>query len=235
MVSIFLFAAFAAGVPVKSEIPLKFYPSYAEVYDADAGKSVGLKMLKIRRPGRFWMFVDSPRMIEFTLRREVDAGCKLDRTTPPMQFNFVQVECAGQHRRRWPAPGEAAYFLTKEELKDQGLTKARNHFQSTGCKASIVWWPLVTVGTYWKAIIDEASGFPDHNWNKVSITNPDLIQENKALYIPIFSGWSSMLSKLKAVKDIWKFAYLEYKALYPNLCFVWRAMYYYLGGTDELN
>ena len=131
--------------------------------------------------------------------------------------------------------GEAAYFLTKEELKDQGLTKARSHFQSTGCKASIVWWPLVTVGTYWKAIIDEASGFPDHNWNKVSVTNPDLIQENKTLYIPIFSGWSNMLSKLKAVKDIWKFAYLEYKALYPNLCFVWRAMYYYLGGTDELN
>ena len=106
MLSMILFAAFAAGVPVKTETPLKFYPSYAEVYDADAGKSVGLKMLKIRKPGRFWMFVESPRMIEFTLRREVDAGCRLDKTTPPMQFNFIQVECAGQHRRRWPAPGE---------------------------------------------------------------------------------------------------------------------------------
>lgn len=127
---------------------------------------------------------------------------------------------------------EAAYFVKKDDLTNP---KAKSHFQSTGCKASIVWWPLVTVGTYWKAIIDEASGFRDHNWNKVSITNPDLIQENKTLYIPIFSKWSSMLSKLKAVKDIWKFAYLEYKALYPNLCLVWRAMYYYLGGTDELN
>jgi hypothetical protein len=106
MLSMILFAAFVADVPVKTESPLKFYPSYAEVQDSAPGKTVALKSLKIRKPGRFWMFVESPRMIEFTLRREVDAGCKLDKTTPPMQFDFIQVECAGQHRRRWPAPGE---------------------------------------------------------------------------------------------------------------------------------
>ncbi|MBR4938288.1 MAG: SGNH/GDSL hydrolase family protein, partial [Kiritimatiellae bacterium] len=106
MLSMILFAAFVADVPVKTESPLKFYPSYAEVQDSAPGKTVALKSLKIRKPGRFWMFVESPRMIEFTLRREVDAGCKLDKTTPHMQFNFIQVECAGQHRRRWPAPGE---------------------------------------------------------------------------------------------------------------------------------
>ena len=106
MLSMILFAAFVADVPVKTESPLKFYPSYAEVQDSAPGKTVALKSLNIRKPGRFWMFVESPRMIEFTLRREVDAGCKLDKTTPLMQFNFIQVECAGQHRRRWPAPGE---------------------------------------------------------------------------------------------------------------------------------
>lgn len=130
---------------------------------------------------------------------------------------------------------DAAYYVDKDTLKRQNLIQAYNHFQSTGCRTNTVWWPLVTVGTYWKAQIDEASGFKDHNWNTVSLTNPDLIQEGKALYIPIFRGWSTMLNTLKSIKDIWKFAYLEYKSIYPELCRVWRAMYYYLGGTDELN
>ncbi len=106
MLSMILFAAFVADVPVKTEAPLKFYPSYAEVQDSSPGKTVPLKPVKIRKPGRFWMFVESPRRMEFTLRREADAGSVLDKKVAPMQFNFIQVECAGQHRRRWPAPGE---------------------------------------------------------------------------------------------------------------------------------
>jgi hypothetical protein len=127
---------------------------------------------------------------------------------------------------------EAAYYKKYEEFKN--YPKAQQYFQTTGCKASIVWWPIVTVGTYWKAQMDSKAG-ANHNWNTVSLTNPNLIQEGKRLYIPVFTSWSSLESRLKAIKDVWKYAYLEYGELYPNLCRVWRAMYYYLGGTDELN
>lgn len=127
---------------------------------------------------------------------------------------------------------DAAYWKDKSEFKNN--QKALAYYQTTGCKTNTVWWPLVTVGTYWKAQIDSKNGI-SHNWNTVSLANPDLIQEGKSLYIPVFSSWSSLETKLKAIKDIWKYAYLEYGELYPNLCRVWRAMYYYLGGTDELN
>jgi hypothetical protein len=104
-----LMAAFVAEVPLRTESPMKFYPSYAEVHDASSGKTVPLKPVKIRKPGRFWMFVESPRRIEFTLRREPDKGFAVDRNVREMQFNFIQVECDGQHRRRWRAPGEKGF------------------------------------------------------------------------------------------------------------------------------
>ena len=104
-----LFAAFIAEVPLCTESPMKFYPSYAEVQDSSLGKTVSLKPLKIREPGRFWMFVESPRRIEFTLRREPDLGFAIDKNVREMQFNFIQVECDGQHRRRWRSPGEKGF------------------------------------------------------------------------------------------------------------------------------
>lgn len=131
---------------------------------------------------------------------------------------------------------EANYFRSKEYFKQQGYPKAIEYFQNTGCNVNPVWWPLVTVGTYWRAKIDDAAGI-NHNWNdKAGPANPDFIEAGKALYIPVFDDWPSMIPRMKQLKDIWKYAYLEYRQLYdPPLYKIWRAMYYYLGGTDELD
>ena len=101
-----LFAVLAAAeVTAKPEVPLKFYPSYAVPYDTSPGETAKLDPAPLRKPGRFWMFVEKARQIEFTLRREADAGFQIDKSVPQMQFNFIQVECKGEHRRRWIAPG----------------------------------------------------------------------------------------------------------------------------------
>ena len=106
MLATIIFAALAAAkVPAGPETPLKIYPSYAVPHDAAPGETVPLKHVPLRKPGRFWMFVERDRDIEFTLRREADAGFQIDKTVPQMQFNFIQVECKGEHRRRWLAPG----------------------------------------------------------------------------------------------------------------------------------
>jgi hypothetical protein len=45
------------------------------------------------------------------------------------------------------------------------------------------------------------------------------------------------LPKLIAIRDIWKYAYQEYQEAYKTekyILLMWRAMYYYLGGTEEL-
>lgn len=128
---------------------------------------------------------------------------------------------------------QSAYWKSKASFEDEGNQLAVTFFQDAGCKANVVWWPLVVVGTYWKKKIDDKAG-ADNNWDSISITNPNLIHENAYLFIPIFTQWDQMISKLKELKNIWKFAYQEYKELYPNLCRTWRAMYYYLGGTGEL-
>lgn len=129
---------------------------------------------------------------------------------------------------------DAAYWKSKEDFKDDNNQKAIQFFQNAGCKANVVWWPLVVVGTYWKKKVDDRAG-ASNNWDNISVSNPNVIHENRALYIPVFGTWSGMELKMKKLKDIWKFAYQEYRILYPDLCKVWRAMYYYLGGTDELD
>lgn len=105
LATVFIAALAAAEVAAGPEKPLKIYPSYAVPHDAAPGETVPLKQMALRRPGRFWMFVEKDRDIEFTLRREADAGFQIDKSVPQMQFNFIQVECKGEHRRRWLAPG----------------------------------------------------------------------------------------------------------------------------------
>ena len=106
MLGFMFFAAFtAAEVVSHPESPLKFYPSYAVPFDAAPGETVKLNPEPLRKPGRFWMFVEKARRIEFTLRREVDSGFQIDKPVPQMQFSFIQVECKEEHRRRWLAPG----------------------------------------------------------------------------------------------------------------------------------
>jgi hypothetical protein len=129
---------------------------------------------------------------------------------------------------------QANYYRNRKDFEDEGNTKALEHFQNSGCSANVLWWPLVIVGTYWRRQDDENNSI-SHNWSNVDPKDPDKIQEGRALYIPMWNGsWSAQIAKLKSIKDIWKYAYLEYGDAYKDLCKVWRAMYYYLGGTDEL-
>lgn len=127
---------------------------------------------------------------------------------------------------------ESSYYIPREDFEEDNNRLAIKHFQDSGCKANTVWWPLVTVGTYWRRRMDEKAGV-SHNWNPAEPSNPDYIKTGYNLYVPVFSSWENMETKLKQLKDIFKYAYLEYKK--DDLNKVWRAMYYYLGGTDVLN
>ena len=128
---------------------------------------------------------------------------------------------------------EASFYKDKKYFENKSYKDAIEHFQSTGCSANVLWWPLTVVGTYWRKQSDEKAKV-SNNWSKIDISNPNQIQEGRALYIPIWAGtWDSQLTKLTMIRDIWKWAYIEYRELYPELCNVWRAMYYYLGGPYD--
>lgn len=126
------------------------------------------------------------------------------------------------------------YYKDRSYYEKQSNAKALLHPQNSGCSANTLWWPLVMVGTYWRWVA-EGEDNKSNNWCKIDPKNPDKIPQNFSLYVPVWSGtWESMTSKMKLIKDIWKYAYQEYKALYPGMANTWRAMYYFMGGTDEL-
>ena len=125
---------------------------------------------------------------------------------------------------------ESAYYRDKQYFIDEGNTLAASHVQNSGCKANTLWWPLTMVGTYWKQRQD-----PTGNWDKIDPKNPNLIHAGYSLYIPTWAtSWEAQLNKMKQIKDLWKWAYIEYGVLYGPLSVMWRAMYYYLGGTEVL-
>lgn len=166
----------------------------------------------------------------------VDASMGDSCLSKALERYFLR-DANGPHLTGNGAKGEGTqynYYVTEESLKEQNLLKAVKHFQATGCSANYLWWPLVVVGTYWRKWIDDKNAAAN-NWSAIRIDDPDFIQNDRDLYIPMWTGsWSSMLPKLKMVKDIWKFAYQEYGEKYKHSAFVWRAMYYYLGGEGEL-
>ena len=166
----------------------------------------------------------------------VDAGIGDSCLSKALERYFLR-DANGPHLTGNGAKGNGTqynYYVPRDDLKTQGLTKAIDHFQASGCSANYLWWPLVVVGTYWRRWVDEKNNVP-HNWSDIRIDNPDFIQNDRDLYIPMWSGtWNGMLTKLKLVKNIWKFAYQEYGKKYEHSAFVWRAMYYYLGGEGEL-
>lgn len=128
---------------------------------------------------------------------------------------------------------QRSYFKSKADLKD--LPQALLHFQSTGISAQYLWWPLIVVGTYWKRYNDIKRG-GSHNWTNIKLDNPNFLEAGKAVHVPNFpNSWEEGESRLKQIKDIWKWAYKTYKDLYGDSAKIWRAMYYYLGGTDELD
>lgn len=133
---------------------------------------------------------------------------------------------------------ERSYYEDRNWLeKDSGIPNkgklAITHFQSTGISAQHLWWPLITAATYWRRKKDTDSG-ARHNWTKIYLDNPNFIEAGKSVLIPNFPNgtWRDSRSQLARLKDIWKDAYKSYKDLYGDLCKVWRAMYYYLGGTE---
>ena len=139
------------------------------------------------------------------------------------------VEGKGNNRER-------SYYEDKEWLQKNVGKLPVTYFQNTGISGQYLWWPLITAATYWRRKKDIEAGV-NHNWTKIYLNNPDFIQEGKSVYIPQFpeGSWRSNRSKFIKVRDIWKDAYNSYKDLYGDSCKIWRAMYYYLGGTDELN
>lgn len=122
------------------------------------------------------------------------------------------------------------YYKSRSDLKN--YPRAIDHFQSDGMQGQILWWPLITLCTYYRREEDIKKGV-GHNWSKIRPDNPNFIEADKSVLVPAFSdSWSGMESKLKQIKDIWRWAYISYKDLYGDLCKIWRAMYYYLGGTN---
>lgn len=116
------------------------------------------------------------------------------------------------------------YYIPVEELKG----KAASYPQNEGIPCARLWWPLIAIATYWRWKEEEASGM-SNNWMHINPDNPDFIINGKALCIPVFSDYSA----LRAIKDVYKDAYLDYKEKYPSYSTSWRAMYYMLGGIDD--
>jgi hypothetical protein len=130
---------------------------------------------------------------------------------------------------------ESRYWKDADTFKKEGYMMAFTHYSDRGCWANQVWWPLVVVGTYWRRQMDIKATGSGGQWADTDPKNPDDLKQGSVLYVPIFTTWSAMETKLKSIKNIFKYAYQEYGKRYGNLANTWRTMYYYLGGTDELN
>lgn len=128
---------------------------------------------------------------------------------------------------------ETRYYKTLEDFVNEGNAMAQSHFSNNGCWYNAIWWPLVVVGTYWRRQIDTKAGV-NNNWSKTDPKDPDSLDENGTLYVPMFTTWAAVEPKLKAIRGIFKYAYQEYHESYKDLANTWRTMYYYLGGTDDI-
>lgn len=120
------------------------------------------------------------------------------------------------------------YYVPIDDL-GKISSKAAAHPQYGGIPCATLWWPLIAIATYWRWKEEEVSG-TSNNWMHINLDNPDFIINGKALYIPVFSDYNV----LRTVKDVYKDAYNDYKEKYPSYSIQWRAMYYMLGGTDDL-
>lgn len=140
------------------------------------------------------------------------------------------------------SPKDRTFNPTREELQNSGIpriTEALLHYQSSGIPFDVLWWPLIAVATYWSKVQADETGL-SHNWESIDLINPDLIHEGKQLFVPrvTLSGDHNQYYRtlLGPVKNIYKDAYNNYggKKGYESWRIQWRAAYYYLGGTDDL-
>lgn len=133
---------------------------------------------------------------------------------------------------------QRSYNESKQYLSDQSRSLALRYYQNTGISAQYLWWPLIVLGTYYRFQMDKKNGV-DNNWDDLDPTNPDKIHAGKSFYIPAFPNgtWESNRNLLASIKDIWKDAYKSYRGVkgrYGDSAKIWRAMYYYLGGVEDL-
>lgn len=120
------------------------------------------------------------------------------------------------------------YYVSSEQLpKISALAVA--HPQSNGIPCHTLWWPLIAIATYWRWQEDELSG-KSNNWMHINLDNPDYLINGKALCIPVFTNYNA----LRSIREVYKDAYNDYKEKYPSYSIQWRAMYYLLGGTDDI-
>lgn len=136
---------------------------------------------------------------------------------------------------------EGCYYETDKWLKDNNLPKAINFQQDEGISALMLWIPLIALGTYWKRQYDNEKGI-SNDWAKINLENINFLDfgTGSSLYIPAFptTGWRTNRSRLTAFREVWKEFYETYKEGWPDFesyTKQWKAMYYYLGGTSELN
>lgn len=132
---------------------------------------------------------------------------------------------------------QQSYQESKQWLTDQGRSQALRYYANTGISAQYLWWPFIMLGTYYRFQMDKKNG-RDSNWDDLKPNNPDLVHPGKSYYIPAFpnGSWESNRSLLASVKDIWKDAYKSYGSIktHKDEAKIWRAMYYYLGGVEDL-
>lgn len=132
---------------------------------------------------------------------------------------------------------QQSYQESKQWLTDQGRSQALRYYANTGISAQYLWWPFIMLGTYYRFQMDKKNG-KDNNWDDLKPDNPDLVHPGKSYYIPAFpnGSWESNRSLLASVKDIWRDAYKSYGSIktHKDEAKIWRAMYYYLGGVEEL-
>lgn len=187
------------------------------------------------------MFDTNQDLLEFwgawtTIR--IDNGMGRGCISKALEYYFHDYP-SGPHLTGGKGDDKQTNFYKPEQyFKDKNYQNAVDHFQSNGCWSNMLWWPLTVVGTYWRKWADDKNGV-SNNWADIDPKNPDKIKKDLTdLYVPVWSGsWESQLTKLTMIKDIWKYAYQEYQEAYATekyILLMWRAMYYYLGGTEEL-
>ena len=141
---------------------------------------------------------------------------------------------------------EGAWYLPEKELEKIG-TKAVQYYMPSGISATILWWPLICISTYWRKYTDDENNVKN-TWASIDLNNPDALLQvsesgtpenngNVAIYYPPCTiGTATYKAALTPFKDVYKNFISMYKDRqgYANWIHCWRAAYYWLGGTNDV-
>ena len=141
---------------------------------------------------------------------------------------------------------EGAWYMSEEEL-EKVSEKALQYYIPSGISATVLWWPLICIATYWRKYTDDENGIKN-TWASIDLNNPDALLQvsesgtpensgNVSIYYPPCTlGTSTYKVALTPFKDIYKNFVTMYKDRqgYANWIHCWRAAYYWLGGTNDI-